>query len=180
METTLLYVELLIIGIETIGWITLFSLSFLNAEELASIASAFVRMPDSAGTAVVILLLGILYIFGMLIDRIADKLYFSVEEKCRKNANIKSKSTVLLWEEAESYFRFVRSKIRILRASCVNIPLLTTSILVFGYRHGGFSCGLCLFCGVLGIAFFSGGSHGNAPEYRKALPNHGLSGKEVE
>ena len=123
METTQLYIELVIIGLEAFGWISFFVIDIIGNK----VVSIFNNILNNFSTSV--LLIGVLYVIGILIDRLADMIFQKKEDSIRKNSGLKAKSSILIWKKygAEKYADYVRSKIRILRASILNIPLITIS-----------------------------------------------------
>lgn len=124
MATTTLYVELVIIGLETMLWITSLLVYLTDIKYIALIGTFLEKLPST------ILLLGILYILGLIIDRAADYLFSKTEEQIKMAHGIESSSTILIWKKSgqDEYFRFIRSKIRILRASSMNLPVITISV----------------------------------------------------
>lgn len=124
MATTSLYVELIIIGLETMIWIASFSIWITDIKYISVIKEVIEKLPAS------IFMLGILYILGLVFDRVADIVFSKVEKQMRTSSGLKARSSILIWKksEQEEYFSFTRSKIRILRASSINIPLFTVSM----------------------------------------------------
>lgn len=124
METTSLYVELIIIGLETVMWMASFSIYFTDIKYISVIKEMIEKLPAS------IFLLGIMYILGMIFDRASDFIFKKVENRIRHNSGLKAKSSILICKSSdqEEYFKFTRSKIRILRSSSINVPLLVVSI----------------------------------------------------
>ena len=126
MATTSLYVELIIIGLETMMWITSFSVYFTDIQYIFVIEKIIETLPAS------VFLLGVMYILGLIFDRIADLIFQKTENQIREKSGLKAKSSILVWTESkqEEYFKFTRSKIRILRYSAINIPLFVISIII--------------------------------------------------
>lgn len=125
MATTSLYVELIIIGLETMMWITSFSVYFTDIQYIFVIEKIIETLPAS------VFLLGVMYILGLIFDRIADLIFQKTENQIRVKSGLKAQSSILVWTESkqEEYFKFTRSKIRILRSSAINIPLFVISII---------------------------------------------------
>lgn len=153
METTALYVELIIIGLETSLWITSFITYLTNLVFLKNIGILLEKLPAS------ILLLGILYVLGMIFDRIADLTFTNVENKIRTQSGLEAKSSILIWKQTdqESYLKYTRSKVRILRSSSLNIPLFTFSLLLNISKYYTSAINLMLFIIIVGIliSYFS-------------------------
>lgn len=124
METTQLYIELIIIGLESFAWISICVINIIGNKVLSYYSNILNNFSSS------LLLVGILYIIGVLIDRLADIIFQKSEDNIRNASGLKAKSTFLIWKkyDAMKYSDYTRSKIRILRASIINIPLLTMSV----------------------------------------------------
>ncbi len=69
METTQLYIELVIIGLEAFGWISFFVIDIIGNK----VVSIFNNILNNFSTSV--LLIGVLYVIGILIDRLADIIF---------------------------------------------------------------------------------------------------------
>lgn len=125
MATTSLYVELIIIGLETFIWIASFSLCLTDIKYVSVIRNIIEKLPAS------IFMIGILYILGLIMDSFADRMFENLENSIRQKSGLRAKSSVLIWKNSgqEEYFKFVRPKIRVLRASSINIPLVTASLI---------------------------------------------------
>lgn len=121
METTQLYIELIIIGLETICWMCVC----------------------------------IINIIGILMDRFADMIFQKGENKIRNASGLKAKSIFLVWKEhdAQKYSDYSRSKIRILRASIINMPLITISILWYILKYFEKPFVLAIYILFLGLLF---------------------------
>lgn len=131
MGTTSLYVELIIVGLETIMWISSFSVFLTDIKYISVIKELIEKLPAS------IFLLGIMYILGLIFDRVSDLIFRKMENQIRSNSGLEAKSSILIWKASkqEEYFSFTRSKIRILRASTINIPLLVASIALNVFKY---------------------------------------------
>lgn len=145
MESTLLYVEMIIIGVETFIWMFIFFINIVGNKSFTIITSILNSLTSS------LLLIGCLYIIGILMDRLSDIIFESTENKIRKKSGLKAKTTILIWKNAdqEKYFDYTRSRIRIVRASVLNIPLIAISTL----WYLEFKSYLTLYIALLGILF---------------------------
>lgn len=131
MGTTALYVELIVIGLEASLWMTSFAVYFTDVTYLAVVVEVLEKLPAA------VLLLGGMYVVGLILDRLADLLSAPLEKRCRSKAAVKATSTILIWVKSgqEEYLKFSRSKIRILRASLLNLPLFFLSLLLNTHRY---------------------------------------------
>lgn len=124
METTALYVELVIIGLQSSIWMISLVTFFTDEQFLLTIFDMFDSVPSS------IFFVGILYIIGIIFDRLADIVFLKYEARQKREAKIISKNCGIIWEKSgrEHFLQFVRAKIRILRASSLNMPIILLSI----------------------------------------------------
>lgn len=95
MESTLLYVEMIIIGVETFIWMCMFFINIIGNKSLTIIANILNNLTSS------LLLIGCLYIIGILMDRLSDIIFESTENKIRKKSGLKAKTTMLIWKNAD-------------------------------------------------------------------------------
>lgn len=131
MEFTQLYIEMVIIGLEASIWIYT---SFLDISG-NKIFDGISRITDSFALSV--FLIGILYVIGIVMDGIANIIFQNNENKIRQKSGLQAKSTILIWQETEQakkYFEYARSRIRILRSSVVNIPLISVTLIWYVFR----------------------------------------------
>lgn len=149
METTQLYIELIIIGLETFGWISIFIVNIVGEKVISDFSGILNSLSSS------LLLIGVLYIIGVLVDRFADMVFQNGEDKIRNASGLKAKSSFLVWKKyhALKYSDYSRSKIRILRSSIINIPLITISLIWYILRYIEKFYGLTIYVLVLGIFF---------------------------
>lgn len=146
MGTTSLYVELVIIGLETMMWITSFSIYLTDIRYISLVEKLVEKVP------VTVILLGVLYVLGLIIDRIADHVFNEMENRVRRFSGLEAKSSILIWKKSdqEEYFKFTRSKIRILRASSINLPLLSLSVVLNISQYYGWRTLFFWFAMILG------------------------------
>ena len=98
METTSLYVELIIIGLETLTWITSFSILFTDIEHISIIKDIFEKLPAS------IFVLGIMYVLGLVFDRFADIVFKKTERKIRSiQRQTAATATDMNWQYTGSF-----------------------------------------------------------------------------
>ena len=146
MGTTSLYVEIVIIGLETMMWIISFFIYLTDIKYISLIENIVEKLPAA------IFILGMRYVLGLIIDRVADWLFDNIENKIRKSSGLMAASSILIWKKSdqEEYFKFTRSKIRILRASSINMPLLMLSLALNIFRYYGWRTSLFVFVIFLG------------------------------
>lgn len=164
METTSLYVELIVIGLETITWMASFSIYLTDTKYISVVNKMVEKLPAS------IFLLGIMYVFGIIFDRASDLIFKKMEVQIRKKSGLQTESSILIWKASgqEEYFKFTRSKIRILRSSSINIPLLVISVIlnILKYHQSQFM--FLIFVMITGCVF----SCFSLVGYKKSLENY--------
>jgi hypothetical protein len=132
MNTTNIFVELVVVGFHTLIWIALIILALIgykdvNVEKLLSVNLA---LP----------ILAMAYILGILVDRVADFIFIKQDAKMRpvdEDTNL-PKSFLkmryyILNKSSDIYaqLEYTRSRLRIARASVFNFALTTIAALLF-------------------------------------------------
>lgn len=147
MTTTAIFVELLVIGIQTSLWVVILLFAcesrFLTVVDLDKLQNWEGLVTAGA--------FALCYSLGILVDRLAD-LFFLISRPSkvllknrwaqRLQARISAKRTdttpfeLSLKEGTGSeYFSYFRARIRITRALTVNALLTTTACIVYGFSH---------------------------------------------
>lgn len=124
MSTTLMYVELVIIGSHVSAWIILLGAVFDDK------TLNLIKASDNS-TLVSIILLSFSYVLGILCDKIADHIFVNTEKKIRaKYFEDESIRTLKIWKlnDRMDDFNFTMTRKRIIRASILNIPLITFTL----------------------------------------------------
>lgn len=128
MSTTLLFAELIIIGVEAILWIFLLMLTIFGLDWLKVIGNTSI---SDWQTVIVIVALSIVYVIGIIVDRIADLLFAGWDKKLRDKIipNPFMGIAVMRFELGKDneylnrQFEYTRSRMRISRSSVVNFAL---------------------------------------------------------
>ncbi|MBA3916376.1 MAG: hypothetical protein H0X25_21530 [Acidobacteriales bacterium] len=136
MSTTNLFVELLVIGMGSAGWLALLAASALGYN------SAFLGNLSSKAAAALPGVIGI-YLLGIIVDRIADSVMHSLrsDRKCRKyftsqEESLKERGFVLTKSRYfAKQFDYNRSRQRICRGWILNALILAVSLNVFLVVH---------------------------------------------
>jgi len=121
MKTTSIYIELIVIGMQTLLWILILLFNIIGFETISRIHF------DGSSPILLLVFLATCYILGILFDRFADHFYISREEERRLKSEITSQSSLLIWERAghKDYLDYIRSRIRIIRATVLNfVPII--------------------------------------------------------
>jgi len=143
MQTTTLYVELLIIGFEVYIWLGLFLASFVQMDRMALLLKKF----ESYSFLATLTALGLAYLLGIVFDKIAHFLVGAQRRSLRRLFYGAISSAVATEDDddyrqiyarimardgqASSVMLYARSKVRILRASVLNVILITAATAVF-------------------------------------------------
>lgn len=128
MNTTALFVEIIVIGAGGTIWLALLVLSVFG----------YNWIPWKEATSIVTLVpvLSLIYVLGIVIDRLADQLYSTWDKKLRKQEfssneeyhNARTYVYNYAPDRIISLFEYGRSRLRISRAWSINCLLLTICI----------------------------------------------------
>lgn len=137
MNTTNIFVELVVIGFHTLIGIAIFVLALFgyqnaDTEKLLTINLALPVLATA-------------YILGILIDRVSDRIFIAQDYKMRPSgseANLPPFLTMrfyILHKSSDIYaqLEYIRSRLRIARASVFNFILMTIAVLVFVWLQFG-------------------------------------------
>jgi hypothetical protein len=143
METTTFYVELLIIGFEVCTWLVLLLASCLGTCWLVALPTS---LKDYA-LLVTLLAFGLAYFLGIIFDKVAHFLVgthrhyiHALTSKAADMSFDREKDgdvhqlyarIVIAEKQTTSQVLYGRSKVRILRASVLNVPLIAIAAALF-------------------------------------------------
>ena len=124
MNTTDLYVEYVVIGLETLCWIFLVLYIIIGDAFLGFLSYCISNIFPT------IFLIGVCYVLGLVTDRFVDHLFEKRKNTIKKGYPINSSTSLLVWEQHEksTFASFTLSRIRILRSTAINCALIS----VFG------------------------------------------------
>jgi hypothetical protein len=130
MNTTNIFVELVVVGFHTIICIGIIILAFFGYQNL--------DMERLLTINLALPILAMAYILGILIDRISDFIFISQDLKMRPDAKpgdpgFLTMRYYILLKSTEIYaqLEYTRSRLRIARASVLNFALTTVAFLLF-------------------------------------------------
>jgi len=160
MSTTLLFVELLIIGVEVTLWMLLLALAVFDLSWLKAAATT------GWENVLTVLFLAICYTTGILFDRFADWVFSGASEHLKERIipNPPEPYVVMRFKAAKGdeylnrLFEYIRSRMRIARASAINLPLIAVfGLILVATRATSISqsakLGLFITIPVFGVAF---------------------------
>lgn len=158
MQTTKLYVEYIIIGMETLMWIMLLVLLLLGKSVLCFFDYCIRNFLTS------IFMIGVCYILGLLTDRVADELTDEKKNSIKRRFPIESSTSILVWEKVkqDTFAAFTLSRIRILRSTALNSLLIgIVGMLVCTFTYHRLMMGMTSIIFFESIAFIAWRSHTN-------------------
>jgi len=134
MNTTDLFVELVIIGVGVITWIIFLLLAVFGCEGIDS-------LNDTMALAGAIPFLALIYVFGIVFDRLADTLFGRYWGHVLRNrffesdlAYFEARQTIYLHaEHSGRQLEYGRSRLRICRSSAINFVLIALTSFPFGW-----------------------------------------------
>jgi|YNPNPStandDraft_1061719.scaffolds.fasta_scaffold104357_2 hypothetical protein len=140
MSTTLLFAELLIIGLQATIWLSLIVVNIWGYKWLSALQA--VGLSDWQ-TVIVVLALSFVYVLGIIIDRVADLIFSGWDKRIREKIipNAPLPIAVMRFELGKDneylnrQFEYTRSRMRIARASSVNFSLITLLAIQFVLLH---------------------------------------------
>lgn len=155
METTELYVEYIIIGIETLLWITMGIFLIIGDTFGDVVLYCFTNLLPS------IMIIGLCYILGLITDRVADFLFEKRKKKIKEKYTIVSGTSIVIWEKYSSstFAKFTYSRIRILRSTVLNSLIIGTLGAYLGYKY--YNVALGIFILVLNSIIFLSSNFGH-------------------
>jgi len=136
MNTTLLFAELLIIGLQSAVWIFILLMNVLGTRWVQVIQASNLAAWQ---TVIVVIALSVFYVIGVIIDRASDALFSKWERSLRRTwfPDPPMPIVVLRFELARGnehlnhQFEYNRSRMRISRASALNFGLTTLMGVIF-------------------------------------------------
>ena len=135
MNTTLVFAELLIIGIEGGIWLFFLFLSFFGVDRF----DEFLSVIKDWQLVVLAVLLPLLYVVGIILDRIGDRLFKPRERQIEREivGDLPVGPLVMRFslgdqnENLNQQLDYARSRMRIIRASSINFIMISISISIF-------------------------------------------------
>jgi len=137
MNTTAIFAEILVIGLQAVVWLSLVILSISGVPSVDRQALGEV-LPK--WTALLVLFSTVIaYSLGIIIDRIADSLFHRLDlgiraRRVRSSLPSPARMRLHILAQNEGMARFldyIRSRLRIARSTCLNVMLITLAAAVF-------------------------------------------------
>lgn len=150
METTALYVEYIVIGMETLSWIIMSIYIIIGDSFKIILKYCISNMLPSIVTII------ICYILGLVTDRIADKIFEKRRKHIKDNFEFKAQTSIAIWEDYSNstYAHFTLSRIRILRSTTINSIVIGLVETYLAYTK--FNINFAIFTLILFIVIFVG------------------------
>jgi hypothetical protein len=135
MNTTLIFAELLIIGLEGGIWLSFLLLSYFGVGSF----DKFLIIVKDWQLFILAIILPLLYVIGVIIDRTADGLFKVRERKIEREiiGDLDVSPSVMRFslgvqnEILNQQLEYSRTRMRIVRASSINFLLIAVSISIF-------------------------------------------------
>ena len=139
MNTTLIFAELLIIGLEGGIWLSFIFLSIFGLNAFSWMLNLMKEWQVPAFALVV----GLLYVVGVIIDRTADSFFRKAETKVGDEivSDLPVSIPVMRFslgtqnDFLNQQLEYTRTRMRIVRASMLNFPMIAISLLIFLFTH---------------------------------------------
>ena len=150
METTALYVEYIVIGMETLVWILMIVFVIIGDAFTAIISYCIENILPSAMVIIVC------YILGLVTDRIVDTMFEKRKKEIKKGYTLESQTSIAIWEEYSNstYANFTLSRIRILRSTIFNSAIIGMVGTYLSYEY--YNNALAIFTALLFTCIFWG------------------------
>jgi hypothetical protein len=139
MTTTAIFAEILIIGLEATVWIGLVIAALFDLE-MANLSSL-----SNWETLITVLVVSGAYALGIIVDRVADSVFdpfdnmlrtISLKGKERAKLYTKMRLEVIGQDDGRAQFlNYVRSRVRVARATAFNLALITAAALFYIARR---------------------------------------------
>lgn len=176
MNTTNLFVELIVIGVGTAAWIVLLVLSFscLTTSDITNLLKIEMAIP----------LLAVIYVLGIVTDRIADTIFEKLwGDKIRQRKfgdldkyYLARREILTKSERLSDLLEYGRSRLRICRGWCFNsiLIIITLNLFLWFTTEPGINKGALRFQGtisfiILTVATWYSWKKLVEAEYRKVL-----------
>jgi hypothetical protein len=125
MNTTALFVELLVIGLGALTWLAFLICSLFGVDWMLQIEMAF----EKASVFTAVFALGIAYLAGIIIDEVCDSLIEPWAVRIR--SSVRKENMPEMWDvqayvfsqskEEITHLSYMRSRLRIIRSSIFNM-----------------------------------------------------------
>jgi len=158
MSTTLLFAELLIVGIQVIVWFVILILSFFGYDWVFSIQT---QVFSGWQVLITIIVITFVYVLGILFDRLADIIFSKWDRAIGKKFFGKKAPYIFAKvrfqiskdnDQLNHEFEYSRSRQRIARASSLNFAITTVLAIIFvGTRLQGVPNRLMLLYFIAGV-----------------------------
>ncbi len=131
MNTTAVFTELLVIGLQAVAWIALAAASFLDFGSAMSALRGW-------ETLVTIVVLAIAYVLGVVVDRIADSLLGPLRNRAsQRDPEQVGRARMHILRSASplsSFLEYQRSRMRLMRGTTFNLAVALPIVNIFVWR----------------------------------------------
>jgi hypothetical protein len=151
MATTAIFAELLVVGLQVLVWLTI---------AVFGVTRAPLSIPSAAhdwSTLITLLVIAAAYVLGVLMDRISDSVFKHIDaDPVRRGDPKVSIARLTVASRSEPVWRFleyVRSRLRIARATTLNLAIGTvaTAFLLVRQRQPACCVAFALIAGTVAV-----------------------------
>jgi hypothetical protein len=133
MTTTVIFAEIIIIGLQASIWITLVLINLFGTKWIN------INILKGWESLLTVFVLGIVYTLGIVVDRTSDSIFHSFDKKLRKkfisNKHLSvSEMRLRIMLKSESiakFLEYIRSRLRIARSTSLNFFFITITSVIF-------------------------------------------------
>ena len=149
MSFTSLYAEVSIIGLEVFVWLVLLFEVVTGGGKVFGLVE---KVSSNIGLSVFVL--GLIYVLGCIVDRLADLVFGGMTGKIRATSGIETESSLLIPEnnKEKEYRSYIRMRIVILRSTSINLPLISVFGSIYATQHTQETLFICVIL-VAGLVF---------------------------
>jgi hypothetical protein len=145
MSTTAIFVEILVIGVQAAVWVTILVLNFFGYDWFVISQSSLEKWTG----LLTIFIIAFCYTLGIVVDRVADGFFMIVrplvlvkprnllmkfrwvKDRFEKSSQDKRMQILIKEDKATECLEYIRSRLRIMRATVLNLVLILISTLLF-------------------------------------------------
>lgn len=167
MATTAIFAELLVIGLQVVVWLTVLLFAATGAEP------AIPKWAEEWSTLITLLVFAAAYVLGVLMDRISDSVFKLIDKDpppleqdpapvvqnpparpFRPKVSIARLTVANTSDGLWPFLEYIRSRLRIARATAVNLAITTPAVLFLLCRRDapGASIAIAALTGVIAVS----------------------------
>ena len=143
MATTTIFIENLIAGMQSSIWVAVLISSFIGVDWII----ALLTWAEKSANLLILILFGLWYTLGIVLDVIANGVFTLIDpkkfllksgwviNKFRKTTDLERAKVYSKFGDPTQFLEYIRSRIRIVRTTVLNLFLIVISVLLFIYTR---------------------------------------------